>query len=78
MWKFQYFSVIQILREINFGGSRSSETAVFAILEAQNSVDLVNFSLQKMQKFSKNQNSVSKITKMAFLELLGSQKLIFC
>ena len=32
VWKFQDFSVIQILREINFGESRSSKTAVFAIL----------------------------------------------
>ena len=27
MWKMQYFSVIQILREINFHQSRSSQTA---------------------------------------------------
>ena len=33
MWKFENFSVIQILREINFGESRSSKTAVFATLE---------------------------------------------
>ena len=31
MWKFQDFSVIQILREINFGESRSYQTAVFAL-----------------------------------------------
>ena len=31
VWKFQDFSVIQILREINFGDSRSSKIAVFAI-----------------------------------------------
>ena len=37
MWKFQDFSVIQILREIDFKESRSSKTAVFAI-----SVDFVN------------------------------------
>ena len=29
VWKFQDFSVIQILREINFGGSRSCETGIF-------------------------------------------------
>ena len=28
VWKFQYFSVTQILREINFGESRSSKNAV--------------------------------------------------
>ena len=48
VWKFHDFSVTQILREINFGESRSSENAVFAIHWAQN---LVNFSLQKVQKF---------------------------
>ena len=50
VWKFQVFSVIQILREINFGESRSSKTAVLAISGALIFVDLVNSSLQKMQK----------------------------
>ena len=49
MWKFR-FSVTQILREINVGGSTSSKTAFFAILRPQKYVDLVNFSLQKVQK----------------------------
>ena len=31
VWKFQDFSVIQILREINLGESRSPKTAIFAI-----------------------------------------------
>ena len=30
VWKFQDFSVSQILREINFDGARSSKTAIFA------------------------------------------------
>ena len=51
LWKFHDFSIAQILREINFGESRSSKTAVFAILGAVNFVDLVKFSLQKVQKF---------------------------
>ena len=51
MWKFQDLSVIQILREINLGESRSSKIAVFAILCALNLVHLVNFRLQKVQKF---------------------------
>ena len=50
VWKFQEFSVSQILREINFGESRSVETAIFAIFGALNSVDLVNCSIQKVQK----------------------------
>ena len=43
------FSVTQILREINFGEIRSSKTAIVAIPGALNSVDLVNFNLQKVQ-----------------------------
>ena len=30
MWKFLDFPITQILREINFGESRSSKTALFA------------------------------------------------
>ena len=43
----------QILREINFG-----KITVFAILGSLN-VDLVDFSLRKVQKFIKDKNSVS-------------------
>ena len=53
VWKFQNFSVTQILREINFGESKSHEFAVFAILEALNLVDLINLNFQKVQKCMK-------------------------
>ena len=53
VWKNQDFSVIQILREINFGECESSKTDVFAIFEALNFVDLQNFSLQKVQNFTR-------------------------
>ena len=53
MRKFQDFSVTQILREINFGEFRSSKNAIFAIFGTPNFIDLVNFSLQKVQKFMK-------------------------
>ena len=53
VWRFQDFSITQILREINFGGCRSSKTAVLAILGALKMINLVNFSFQKMQKFIK-------------------------
>ena len=39
VWKFQDFSVIQILRKINFEEYRSSKNAVFTILEALNNVN---------------------------------------
>ena len=45
MWQFQEFSVIQILRETNFEGSRSAKSIIFAILGAPNFVKLVDFSL---------------------------------
>ena len=38
MWKFQDFSVIQILREIIFGEGRTFKSTVFAILGALNFV----------------------------------------
>ena len=50
VWKYHYFSITQILREINLGESRSAKNAVFAILGALKLVDLMNFSLQKVQK----------------------------
>ena len=48
VWKFHDFSVIQILREINFGECRSYKSAVFAIFGFLNFVNLVDF---------RNQNS---------------------
>ena len=45
-WKFQDFSVIQILREISFGESLSYKPAGFAIFGGLTSVDLINLSLQ--------------------------------
>ena len=55
VWKFQDFSVTQILREIKVGESRSSKTAFFATFKALNFVNLMNFSLQKVQKYTKMQ-----------------------
>ena len=51
MWKFQDFSVTQILREIIFGESKSCKIAVFTISGALNFVILVNFSPIKVQKY---------------------------
>ena len=49
--KFQDFSVIQILREINLEESRSSKTAVFAISGAL--IVKANFRFHKVQNFFK-------------------------
>ena len=53
--KFQDFHVIQILREINFRDSRSAKSVILTHLEAVNFVNLVGFSLQKVQKLIKIQ-----------------------
>ena len=49
-WKFQTFSAIQILREINSSDSRSSKTAIFAILDALNFDFLQFLSAESDQK----------------------------
>ena len=51
VWLFQDYPVTQILSEINFGESRSCKTAGFVILGALKIINLVNFSLQKVQSF---------------------------
>ena len=50
VWKLYDFSITQILREIDFVVSRTSKTAVFAILRDLKFVYLVNFNFQKVQK----------------------------
>ena len=57
MWKFDEFSVTQILREINFEESISSKIALFANLEALKMINLVHFSLTESSKILKNHDS---------------------
>ena len=76
MWKILDFCFIQILREINFGDLRSAKIATFATLGALNIVDLVNFSLQKVQKYIYSKFGASKCVEMADSTLLDSPKLI--
>ena len=71
-----WYSVAQILREINFGETRSSKTAVLAILGALKMIILLYFNLQKVPKFIKRQFRASKCVKMADFALLPSPKLI--
>ena len=61
----QYFSVIQILREINLGDFRDSKTAVFS-----------NISLQKVPNSLKSKFRGSKCDKMAGFTLVNFSKLI--
>ena len=75
-WKIQNFSIIQILREINFKDSRGAKIAVFATLRAVNFVPLVNVGLQKVQNSLKSKFRASKCVKMADFGHLKSLKLI--
>ena len=52
VWKYQDFSVIQILREINFGEHRNSKTGVFDIYEALIFDKSAHFTVWKFQDFS--------------------------
>ena len=56
VWKFHEFSINQILREINFGNSRSAKSAVFAIFEALNFVTFGEFQPSKRANFHEIEN----------------------
>ena len=53
VWKFYDFSITHILCEINFEDCRSAKSAILTHLGTLNFVNLVNFNLQKVQKFLK-------------------------
>ena len=90
LWKFQDFSVAQILREIKFVEFRSSKTAIFALFgalkdakihENQNSEPLNVLKWQILHFLKAENYKINKIwslknAKMAVLELLNSTKLI--
>ena len=71
VWKFQDFSVTQILREINFGEFKSAQSAVFAILEALNFYfyGFLHFLNIKITEFK-----APKMSKTAILELWYHKK----
>ena len=73
MWKFQDFSVIQILREINFVDLESSKNTVLAVFGALNLANLTILSFEKVQKFLCR---VSEYAKVGDFALLESQTLI--
>ena len=50
MWKFQDFFITQILREINFGDSRSAKSAILTHLEA------LKFDFYEFLHFQKAEN----------------------
>ena len=76
MWKFQDFSITQILREIKFGNYTSAKSAILTHLEALN-FDIYTFlhfleaEIYQISKFR-----AQKLAKMAVLQILDSLKLI--
>ena len=75
MWKFHDFSITQILREINFGGSKSAKCAILTHLEAQNFDFCEIFALSKGQLAKIANFRPPKIAKKAFLQNQDSRKL---
>ena len=55
MWKFQGFSITQILREINLGDSRGAKSAILTHLEA------LNFDVNEIFHFLNVENQINKI-----------------
>ena len=55
VWKFMYFSITQILREINFGDGRSAKYAILTHLEALNldSYEILHFLKAEIYQFTK-------------------------
>ena len=76
VWKFQDFAITQILREINFEGSRSAKSAILTLLEALN-FDFSEFlHILKGECYQINKIQSPKMAKSPVLELLHSSKLI--
>ena len=59
MWKFQDFSVTQILREINFWDSKNAKLAILTHLEALNFdfQEFLHFLKGEIDQINKNQKS---------------------
>ena len=72
--KFHDFTITQILREINFGDSRSAKSAILTHLHVGALIfDIYEFCTFKSQI---NKIHIPKKTKTAVLEILGAPKLI--
>ena len=77
MWKFQDFSITQILRETNFGNSRSAKSTILTHLEALNRDYFDEFcTFWRLKCTKKTQLRAPKMAKAAVLELLDPPKLI--
>ena len=76
MWKFDDFSITQILRENNFGNSRSAKSTISNHSEALN-FDFYEFlHCLKAEIYQSNEIHSKKIAKTAFIDLLNPPKFI--
>ena len=76
VWKFQDLSVIHILREINFGESRSAKPAIVTHFEPLIFYFYAFLYLLKAEICQKLKFSASKCVKMTDFTLLESPKLV--
>ena len=76
VWKFQDIYVTQILRDINFGESRSSKNDVFAIFGALDFVNLVILAFKKSKNTQKTKFKASERVEMSIFETADSPTLI--
>ena len=76
MWKFENYSVTQILREIKVGVSRVSKSAILRIAEAlkYEFYEFLHFLKTEIYQVDKVQGP--EMAKMVFLELLESENLL--
>ena len=74
MWNFHDFTITQILREINFGDSRSAKCAILTCSETLNFdfYEILQFTEAEIHLINKVQSP--EIAKTVFLELLDSLK----
>ena len=77
MWKFQDFSAIQILREINFGHFEASKTAILTVWAAPNFWCLDIFDIFNCEIFQKSKYEAFKIVKTAIFDILKSAEIDF-
>ena len=68
VWKYHDFSITQILREINFGDSRSENSAILTHLETLNFDFLTFLQLCKAEIYQINQFRAPKIAKRSVLD----------
>ena len=87
MWKFQDFSITQILREINFWDSQSAKSAILTHLEAPD-FDFFGFlqflkdeiyqnnKIPSLKKRKNGRFTTSRLSKIEFTQNLSDRKIL--